>query len=108
MRALALFCLLAAAATPARASEVADLFSDKCSVCHGDDGKGQTLMGKKFHARDFTAAKWQAKVTDEAIRHTIENGVVVEGQVRMPPWKEKLTPQQISDLAKYVRTFGKR
>lgn len=98
--------LWAAGATAARASEVSDLFSDKCGVCHGDNGKGQTRMGTKFHSPDFTSAKWQARTTDEAARHTIENGAVVDGQVRMPPWKEKLTPQQVSDLIKYTRSFG--
>jgi mono/diheme cytochrome c family protein len=100
-------CLWAAAATVAHASEVSDLFSDKCEVCHGENGKGQTRMGKKFHSPDFTSAKWQAKTSDEAARHTIEDGVVIDGQVRMPPWKEKLTPQQITDLIKYARSFGK-
>ncbi len=97
----------AAVSTAALASEISDLFSDKCAVCHGDDGKGRTRMGKKFHAPDFTSSKWQGKTTDEEARQTIENGTVIDGQVRMPPWKEKLTPQQISDLLKYARSFGR-
>lgn len=107
MRTIALLCLWAALGTTARASEVSDLFSDKCAVCHGDDGKGQTRMGKKFHAPDFTEAKWLAKTTEETARHAIENGAMIDGQVRMPAWKEKLTSQQISDLTKYARGLGK-
>jgi mono/diheme cytochrome c family protein len=99
-------CLWAAVATSAMASEATDLYANKCAVCHGDDGKGQTKMGRKFHSPDFTTAKWQAETKDEEIVRAIEKGVVVDGQHRMPAWKGKLTPLQISDLGKLTRTFG--
>ena len=108
MKALAILSLWLAAATVARASEVSDLYSDKCAGCHGDDGKGHTKMGKKYHAPDFTKAKWQAKAKDDELVHVIENGVIEDGKVHMPPWKEKLTPQQVTDLAKFTRSFGAR
>jgi mono/diheme cytochrome c family protein len=107
MRALFLSSLVftALSAVPALASETSDLFEKKCSTCHGLDGKGDTKMGKKFHAPDFTGDKWQKETTDKEIQKAIEEGVVEDGKRKMPAWKGKLTPEQISDLGKYSRTF---
>ncbi len=108
MRPLALCCLWALAATAAHASDVPELYANKCAVCHGDDGKGLTRMGKKFHSPDFTAAKWQAETKNEEIVRVIEKGVVVDGQHRMPAWSGKLTSEEIAELGRFVRTFAKR
>ena len=102
--ALAALCLVAGLA---RASETSDLYDKKCSVCHGDDGRGKTRMGKRFHAPDFASAKWQANAKDAELRKVIENGVVEDGVHRMPAWKGKLTPAQIDGLVQLVRGFGK-
>src|ERR1700730_5038998 len=90
---------------PAAASETSELFEKKCSVCHGVDGKGETKMGKKFHAPDFTGDKWQKETTDKEIQKAIEEGIVENGKRKMPAWKDKLTAEQIADLGKYARAF---
>jgi mono/diheme cytochrome c family protein len=96
----------ALSALPSLANETSDLFEKKCATCHGVDGKGQTKMGKKFHAPDFTGEKWQKETTDKEIQKAIVEGVVEDGKRKMPAWKDKLTPEQIADLGKYARAFG--
>ncbi len=97
--------LLAATAIPARASDTSSLFEKKCAGCHGDDGRGHTRMGRKFHAPDFDRAGYQQKTTNDEMRSAIANGITVDGQRRMPGWKGKLSPAEIEDLVRYVRAF---
>jgi cytochrome c6 len=91
MKRLALSLALLAAAAVARAEDPAALFSQKCAVCHGKDGKG-TPAGVKMGAKDLTALK----ISQDEIVKDIANG---EG--KMPAFKGKLTDEQIQSLAKY-------
>lgn len=79
----------------------ADVFKTKCTACHGADGKGDTLMGKKLNAKDMTSADVQ-KLSDTDL-----SGFISNGKDKMPSYKEKLTADQIQDLVKYIRTFKK-
>ncbi|MBZ5599584.1 MAG: cytochrome c [Acidobacteriia bacterium] len=76
-------------------------FKAKCAMCHGPDGKGDTVMGKKFGLKDLGSAEVQ-KMSDADLTSTITNG-----KDKMPAYKGKLTDAQISDLVKYVRTLKK-
>ena len=77
----------------------ADLFKARCAACHGADGKGETTMGKKMGLKDLGSADVQGK-SDADI-----NGVITNGKDRMPPYKGKLTDDQINSLVKYIRTL---
>ncbi len=82
-------------------------FNKVCATCHGKDGKAQTDMGKELGARDLTDPAVQAKVTDVEIEHQILNGS--KDPKKMPPLKDKVTPDQAKELVKYVRAFkGKK
>ncbi len=73
-----------------------------CAKCHGEDGKGQTAMGKRTKAKDYTDPKVQASFTDqEAFR------ITKEGKNRMRGYAELLSDQEIKDLVVYVRKFKK-
>ena len=91
----------------AAADEVSDLYVKKCASCHGRDGKGNTIMGKKLTIRDLTNAENMAKITDPEIEDQIRNGVKdkTTGKERMLSFKDKLTDDQIKALTKYVRTL---
>ncbi|BDG06281.1 c-type cytochrome [Anaeromyxobacter oryzae] len=93
MKRLALALALLATAAVARADEAPALFSQKCAVCHGKDGKG-TPAGQKMGAKDLTALK----LSHEDLVKDISNG-----QGKMPAFKGKLTDAQIESLAKYVK-----
>ena len=82
-------------------------YEKNCAKCHGVDGKGQTKMGQKLGSKDYTDAKVQAAITDEAITKAICDGVKdKEGKVRMKP-SEGLTDADVKELVKYMRQFKK-
>jgi mono/diheme cytochrome c family protein len=110
----ALFCLSISLLVPAIAS--ADdaatnrVFRAKCASCHGEDGKGHTKEGEKMKVGDMTTAAFQKDLTDEKIKETISNGLSREKngvKQEMKPLKDKLTPEQIDALVKYVRGLAK-
>jgi mono/diheme cytochrome c family protein len=55
-------------------------FADHCSVCHGNDGRGDTLFGRGMYPRppDLRSAETQ-NMSDGEIFHVIENGVRFTG-----------------------------
>ena len=91
----------------ARADESADLYGKKCAMCHGKDGKGNTVMGKKLVIKDLTDQAVMSKLTDQQIEDQIKNGVKdpATGKERMLSFNGKLTDDQIKGLAKFVRTL---
>jgi mono/diheme cytochrome c family protein len=104
------FCsatILAAALGSAPAARAADARSENfqtyCSVCHGDDGRGQTEEGKKKGARDLTNARWQDKVDDARLVRSI-----TKGHDKMPSFEKKLSADEIKALVAEVRTLAKK
>ena len=92
------------AAPAARAADArSETFQTNCSVCHGDDGRGQTEEGKKKGARDLTNAKWQDKVDDARLARSI-----TKGHDKMPSFEKKLSPDEIKALVAEVRTLAKK
>lgn len=77
----------------------ASVFKRNCVMCHGPDGKGVAA----FKTPDFTDPKLQTSLTDEQILETIKNGK--KGTV-MPPWRDKLSDQDIKAVAAHIRSFG--
>jgi mono/diheme cytochrome c family protein len=59
-------------------------FADHCASCHGNDGKGETAMGRNLYPRapDMTLAATQS-LSDGEIYWVIANGVRLTG---MPAW----------------------
>jgi mono/diheme cytochrome c family protein len=93
--------------TSAPALQAADVRSENwqmhCSVCHGDDGKGETEQGKKKKARNLTNAKWQDTIDDARIVKSI-----TRGHDEMPSFSKKLTEPEIKALAAEVRSLAKK
>ena len=74
------------------------LFADNCTVCHGDDAKGNPELG----APNLTDRIWLYGSDQEAVIETITNsraGV-------MPAWADRLDPVTVKALAVYVHTLG--
>src|SRR4051794_13674624 len=73
-------------ATSLLAGDGKALYEDQCAKCHGADGKGQTKMGQKLNAKDYTDATVQANLKDEAGFKAIKKGLKAEdGKVLMKP-----------------------
>jgi mono/diheme cytochrome c family protein len=71
-------------ATPEVIAEGRDHFADHCAVCHGNDGSGNTEMGRGLYPRapDMRLPATQ-HLSDAELFYIIENGVRLTG---MPGW----------------------
>src|SRR5437899_12665605 len=99
--------LSALAVASAQAGDTKELYEKQCAKCHGSDGKGDTKMGKKLGAKDYTDAKVQAELKDDQAFKSIKEGLKdKDGKVLMKP-QEGASDQDIKDLVAYMRTFKK-
>lgn len=90
-----------------RAADVKALYEKECTKCHGADGKGETKMGKKLGAKDYTDAKVQAEFKDDAAFNAIKEGLKdKEGKTLMKPI-EGAGDDEIKALVAHMRTFKK-
>lgn len=81
------------------------LYEADCAKCHGSDGKGETKMGKKLGAKDYTDPKVQAALTDKAAFRATKEGLKdKEGKVLMKP-AEGRSDDDIKAMVAYMRTF---
>ncbi len=74
-------------------------FETRCAGCHGPDGSG-TPLGKRLQVADLRSAAVQGRPAAELI------AAVTNGKGNMPPFKGKLSDQQITAVIAYVRTLG--
>jgi len=77
----------------------AAIFKEKCSMCHGMDGKGYAAI----KTPNFTDPKWQAAHKDKELMDAIENGVKGTAMVS---FKGKLDHEQMEAILKYIRSLG--
>lgn len=96
MKPIACLTMLLALTLPAaaRADGGADVFAKKCAACHGKDGKGQTMMGKKMGIADLTTVKAGAAELEK---------IVSGGKAKMPAFKGKLSDDEIKGVVAYVK-----
>jgi len=85
---------LLALAAPAAADDAAAMFAQKCSVCHGKDGKGQIPMGQKLGVKDLTQTKLSATELEKMIS---------DGKGKMAGFRGKIADAEIKALAAYVK-----
>jgi len=98
---------LVISATSVLAADGKALYEDGCAKCHGTDGKGQTKMGQKVGAKDYTDAKVQAELKDDAAFKAIKEGLKdKDGKQLMKP-AEGMSDDDIKALVAYMRTFKK-
>ena len=96
-----------AAALTASAADSKENWNTLCARCHGTDGKGQTNIGKKLGAKDYTDPKIQAALTDDAISKAIKEGVQdKDGKTQMKT-TEGVSDDDVKTLVAYMRTFKK-
>jgi mono/diheme cytochrome c family protein len=89
-----------ASATPA--DELASAhatFKQVCAACHQDGGEGGTV---KIEGKPL---KVPSLKEGHALKHTDEEFAkqISKGGDGMPPFKDKLTPEQINNLVRFIR-----
>jgi mono/diheme cytochrome c family protein len=102
-----------AGAAPAAAASLAAGNNDEvkanytrlCRGCHGETGKGDTTLGKRNKARDYTDAAVKATLKDDAMFKVIKEGLEVDGKHVMSAAGDKLTDAQIKALVQYMKAF---
>jgi mono/diheme cytochrome c family protein len=99
--AIALMFIVASQAGFAQSAGEA-LFKQKCQVCHGPTGGGDTVMGQKLGAKDLKSAEVQ-KLSDAEITNIIKNG-----KDKMKGFEGKLSNDEIKSLVTYVRDLAKK
>jgi len=104
---LLLVAVMAAGALSASAADAKALYEKQCAKCHGADGKGETKMGKKNGAKDYTSAKVQDALKDEDALKALKKGVKdKDGKEVMKP-SEDLSDSDAKAVVAYMRTFKK-
>ncbi len=94
-----------AAAISASAADGKQVWADHCASCHGADGKGQTKMGQKLGVKDFTDAKVQADLKDDAMTKAIKEGLKdAGGKTLMKPF-DTLTDDEVKAVVTYIRSL---
>ena len=98
--------IMAVSVLATQAADAKATYDKKCAKCHGKDGKGQTMMGKKQGAKDYTDPKVQEELKDEAAFKAIKEGYKHDGKQVMKP-SEDLSDDEIKALVAYMRKFKK-
>lgn len=87
------------AGTPDELASARINFQKNCVECHGEKGEGGTkeLEGKKFKVPSLRDG--------HALNHTDEKFMkqISEGDDEMPAFKDKLTPEEIQGLVRFIR-----
>jgi mono/diheme cytochrome c family protein len=99
--------IIIASARVGFAANAAANWTQNCASCHGKDGSGDTMMGKKLSVKDYRDAKVQAAFSDAEMEKAIKEGVKTNGKQTMKPFGQKLSEDDIKALVAYIRSFKK-
>jgi cytochrome c553 len=90
-----------------KGAEAKENWDTLCAKCHGADGKGDTKIGAKLGCKDFTDAKVQADIKDDAATKALKEGLKSdEGKTLMKPF-DQLSDDEVKALVAYVHTLKK-
>jgi len=70
-----------------------------CVGCHGKDGSGSTMMGKKLGVKDYTK--------DQGFSDAEAANVIKNGKGKMKGFAGKLSDADVKALVAYVRSLKK-
>src|SRR5215208_5170559 len=89
------------------AADISITWAQNCASCHGKDGSGNTMMGKKLGVKDYHDAKVQAAFSDAEAERAVKEGVKTNGKETMKPFGSKLSEADIKALIAHIRSFKK-
>ena len=86
--------------TTAQTKAAADVYADKCTTCHGADGKGQTAKGKKLKVKAV-----QETVKKMTVAQMEE--IVIKGKdPDMDAFGKDLGPDMVKQITAYYRSLA--
>ena len=91
----------AASDPPATKPNGANIFQQKCAMCHGVDGKGFAAI----QTPNFTDPKWQAAHPEKERLDALENGVKGTAMVS---FKGKLNEAEMHAVLDYIHSLGSK
>jgi mono/diheme cytochrome c family protein len=99
------------AISPAAKQEAQEIFSSRCSVCHGAQGAGDGpgSAGLTPKPRNFQDKAWQGTVKDDYLVNIIKNGGGAVGKSpAMPPNPDLSEKTEVLNaLASHIRGLAK-
>ena len=102
-----IIALLAVSAVSVTAADAKALYEKECAKCHGADGKGETKMGKKLGAKDYSNPKSWEGLTDAAAAKAVKEGFKdKDGKVIMKP-TEGVNDADATAIVDYMKTLKK-
>jgi mono/diheme cytochrome c family protein len=86
-------------ATPDPYASTRATFKKSCSACHGENGTGglKTVDGKKLKVPNLREGHALNHPDDDFIKQ------ITKGGDGMPAFKDKLTPEQMNELVRFIR-----
>ena len=106
MKPAILLAFILALATPsAVAADGKAIYEKSCAKCHGTDGKGNTRMGKKLGAKDYTDPAVQAALKDDAAFKATKEGLKDKAGGDLMKPADGISDDEIKAVVAYMRTF---
>jgi mono/diheme cytochrome c family protein len=92
----------------ATGDHVMTIFLSTCAPCHGQDGRGNGPAAENItpKPRNYHDGKWQAGVTDDVLKQTIQLGGQKMGKSPMMPGHPEYNDETLTGLVKIIRGFG--
>lgn len=97
--------ILAAGVPAAMAADAKANWTEHCAKCHGETGKGDTKVGKRLKVKDYSDAKVQADLKDDAMVEATLKGVTVDGKEKMKGFGDQLSADDAKALVALIRSF---
>jgi mono/diheme cytochrome c family protein len=96
---------VAVKATPASLASGKKIYSTDCLMCHGKEGAGDgdLAVDMKLSLKDFRDPAVLKDMSDKEMYELID-----KGKGKMMGEEGRLKTEQISDVANYVRSLGKK
>ena len=98
---------MALATLSARAADGKALYDQSCAKCHGTEGKGDTKMGQRLGVKDYSDAKVQDALKDDAAIKAISEGVKDKDGKTLMKGTDGISVVDAKALVAYMRTFKK-
>ena len=99
---LGMLLVASSAVAAAQGADGKALYDANCKKCHGATGAPSAAIKKMNPKIEVFDAAFFAKRTDADLVKGI-----AEGKDKMKPFKDKMKPDEIAAVAKYMRTVGK-